>query len=311
MNYRIYKLQFKTGLHVGRGKLTDGAASFYADTLFSALCKEALKLGGEKMLAQLVERVQGGQIRLSDGFPYIANRLYIPKPMLLIKGAEESDSKEKKAYKKMEYIPLDQFEIYLQGKMDVRKETNYFGENFGTYGVRAMAKVEKGKDAEPYSVGVYYFKEGAGLYVIVGFEEEEDSWLLGDLFESLSYTGIGGKRSSGLGKFVLNVSSMDDKLEAGLNHTSEGACYMALSLCLPSEKELDKAIENARYGMLKRSGFISSESYAATFRKKRTLFTFKAGSCFKKTFDGIVADVSEGGNHPVYCYAKAMLMEIG
>ena len=231
--------------------------------------------------------------------------------MLQIKGKEESDAREKKAYKKLEYVPEDVFESYLQGAMDVKKENDFFSANFGTYHVRTMANVKEGHDTEPYNVGVYSFQEGSGLYVIVGFENEEDYFFLGDLFESLAYTGIGGKRSSGLGKFHICVTIPPESLMERLEHKKSGKCYMALSQCLPSEEDMDSVIDGAQYGMLKRSGFVDSQCYAAVFRKKRDFFVFKAGSCFLRPFDGIVADVSEGGNHPVYCYAKAMLMEIG
>ena len=40
MEYKICKLQFSTGLHIGKGMLTDGEPIFMADTFFSALCHE-------------------------------------------------------------------------------------------------------------------------------------------------------------------------------------------------------------------------------------------------------------------------------
>ena len=62
--------------------------------------------------------------------------------------------------------------------------------------------------------------------------------------------------------------------------------------------------------LIKRSGFISSQTYADTFRKKKELYCFKAGSCFSHKFDGDIFDLSEGGNHPVYRYAKPLMMGV-
>ena len=52
MEYKICKLQFSTGLHIGKGMLTDGEPIFMADTFFSALCHEALGIseGIEKLV---------------------------------------------------------------------------------------------------------------------------------------------------------------------------------------------------------------------------------------------------------------------
>ena len=44
MEYTIYQLEFKTGVHFGTGMLNESACTFKADQLFSALYIEALKL---------------------------------------------------------------------------------------------------------------------------------------------------------------------------------------------------------------------------------------------------------------------------
>ena len=42
MNYEIFKLRFQTGVHIGRGKLSDVGNIIMADTLFSVLCQRQL-----------------------------------------------------------------------------------------------------------------------------------------------------------------------------------------------------------------------------------------------------------------------------
>ena len=44
MFYKILKLHFLTGVHIGNGMLTDGESVIHADTIFSALCLEAMHL---------------------------------------------------------------------------------------------------------------------------------------------------------------------------------------------------------------------------------------------------------------------------
>ena len=84
---------------------------------------------------------------------------------------------------------------------------------------------------------------------------------------------------------------------------------MLLSVALPADEELENAMENASYLLEKRSGFVASSDYAEEWRKKKNLYVFTAGSCFCKLFcRKRSTDVSEGGKHPVYRYAKPIFM---
>lgn len=101
MKYRAYKLKFSTGVHFGKGTLEDTAYAFCADTLFSALCIEAVKDSTER-LERLVQTAKAGKMLLSDALPYIEDTYYVPKPMCEIAHSQEDtgDSSKKKLYKK-------------------------------------------------------------------------------------------------------------------------------------------------------------------------------------------------------------------
>lgn len=45
MKYQMYELEFTTEVHFGKTSLEDAEISFHADTLYSALCQEAMKFG--------------------------------------------------------------------------------------------------------------------------------------------------------------------------------------------------------------------------------------------------------------------------
>ena len=45
MEYKIYKLQFTTGVHLGKRSLEDAGYTLCADTIFSAMCHEFVKQG--------------------------------------------------------------------------------------------------------------------------------------------------------------------------------------------------------------------------------------------------------------------------
>ncbi len=302
MNYKIYKLEFNAPVHFGNGVLNESALNFQADTLFSALYIEAMKAGAEN---EFYDAVKNEKLLFSDAFPYIKDRYFLPKPMLYIEPREQGDSKQKKQYKKLKYIPAEKLGEYLAGNANPEECGLH---NLGRAYSQVMAAVRREEDTLPYRVGNYLFNEGSGLYIIAAVENEDVQYLLEDLLDSLSYAGIGGKRNSGKGRFELRNGTKSDCLLDMLGKKSER--YMLLSSALPQESEMESALEGAAYLLQKRSGFVYSENYAEEQRKKRDLYTMQAGSCFKERFHGDIYDVSEGGAHAVYRCAKGLFLGV-
>lgn len=301
--FSIYKLEFTTGVHFGKGMLNDSDCVFYADQLFSALYIEALKFGKAEIF---YEAVRSGRLLFSDVLPFASGRYMIPKPLLYVEPPNKGDSEEKKKYKKLKYIPIEWLQSFLTGEL-------YFEQNpmedFGEYEQRVMAAVRRKDDTLPYYVGVFHFNPGNGLYVILAYQEYDEKELAEKLLESVSYSGIGGERSNGLGMFELKKAGKGkDMLVKYLEKQSRKK--LLLSTALPREDELSHVLEGATYLLGKRSGFVSSVDYADELRRKKDLYVFMAGSCFEKKFDGDIYDVSDGGGHPVYRYAKPLFMGV-
>ena len=120
--------------------------------------------------------------------------------------------------------------------------------------------------------------------------------------------GRGGKKSTGLGKYILRPVKLLEALERHLKKDADR--NILLSVGLPQDKELENALEGASYQLIKRSGFVSSDTYAEELRKKKDLYVFAAGSCFEHRFEGDIYDVSDNGSHPVYRYAKPLFMGV-
>lgn len=307
MEYKVYRLSFLTAVHLGNGSLEDGEYTFCADTLFSALCQEACKLGDD-ILKKLYECVNDGKVIFSDAFPYVGEIYYLPKPMKRIEIEDNAaDSVMKKAYKKLKYIPAESFGDYLRGKYDVLNASDM--SELGSFEMKVSAAIRGEEEAKPYRVGQYYFNQGNGLYFVMGYEKVEDQILIDQLMCNLSFSGIGGERSSGLGRFKVLPGILHPEIQCRLK--CEGDVYMSLSVALPGDGELAQAMEQAEYLLIKRSGFVSSQSYAKEQMRKRDLYVFKSGSCFKQRFSGGVYDVSnKHGKHAVYRYAKPMFVEV-
>ena len=171
MNYTSYRLEFFNGVRFGHGNLDSTDISFHADTLFSALYQEALKLNKENLFLEFVEN---DRLLFSDGFPYIGKEYFIPKPMLKIErksSASRGDSREKKLIKNMKYIPVELLEEYING--DFPLDQMDLLHNLGKSGMRVSVGISGNEDPEPYRVNAFYFNDGNGLYIIVGFQDEK------------------------------------------------------------------------------------------------------------------------------------------
>jgi CRISPR-associated RAMP protein, csm4 family len=340
MNHSIIRFDFSTPVHFGKSKLEDGEMCFSADTLFSALFLEAMKEGKEKLL---LEYVQEEKLLFTDAFPYSVKQegskgkkeycYFLPKPMCPVEKAEEEGREKehsilKKAYKKLKYLSMDSLSDYLEGKLDPMEELKK--QNFGSFFSQEMVRILEDEDNLPYRVEQFQFAEDAGLYCIFSTKDENVENFLVDLLESLSYIGIGGKRASGKGKFSITAEALREELsekikltgevkeddlssarvDSPIKKTKESSYLLLSSAMAKAEEDLESILEDASYLLQKRSGFIYSESYVKEQRRKKDFFSFQAGSCFKKPFTGDVFDVSDGGNHPVYRYGKAVFMEI-
>lgn len=122
MKYYIFRLSFPNGAHFGDGNLDSYNMTFHADTLFSALFIEAVKSGGA-MADRLLRAAREGKLVLSDGFPYIEDTYYLPKPMLYIERNEDvGNSVLKKTAKKLIYILWTKMDGIFGGTMDLKQE---------------------------------------------------------------------------------------------------------------------------------------------------------------------------------------------
>ena len=303
MNYKIYKMIFTQGVHFGDHSLEKSEITFQADTLFSALCIEALKID---KLDELLESVKENHLVFSDAFPYMGQEFFIPKPMKKIEQVVQSeDVTTRKKFKKLEYIQVSLLDKYIKGQYPINKGSDI--KKLGIHVLKTSASIRGNEEALPYRVGIYRFKKENGLYIVVGYDSQEILDLFDELFEMLSLSGIGGKKNSGLGHFDLEIAELPKELNQRLNTKGE---VMTLSVSLPTEDELEEILDDSRYLLVKRSGFIDSYTYSKEQRRKKDIYLFKSGSCFNKTYQGDIYNVSSGGSHPVYKYAKPLFMGV-
>ena len=322
MNYYLYKLSFDTAVHFGSSSsaqsLYVSEDHFFADTLFSALCHTALSLRGTGGLDQLCRAAKEGHLLLSDSMPWLDDTLYLPKPFVTAKSDRDVPAASRKAVKKLKWIPVDDFPSFADS---IRGGAVYDAEKaqaeFGVGESMTKVRITQGEDSLPYQVGLYRFRDNAGLWFIAGCGDEKVSDLLSVLIEGLSYSGIGGKTSSGYGKFhvedTILLNEPFDEVTGWLYSALDNADaprQMLLSTSLPAEEELGTLLPESEYMLTRRAGFIWSSTYSEEIRKKTTQVFLSAGSMLPGRFSSVLYDVGGDGAHPVYRLSAPLFLGV-
>lgn len=320
MMYYIFTLKFLTPVHFGDtangGGLDKFSLQCSADTLFAALCNEAANKGSDAV-ETLVKKTAEGKIVFSSLFPYWRTAdddlyFYLPKPLLKLEQEEQQSAKsfeeikqlatKLKKQKKSTYIRASQINSLLESGGSDRQ---FAVPEFAAPLVAGRVALREEKPL-PYYVGSYVFSEHSGLYFILGVEHEEEFTFIKDLLLSLGYSGIGGKRSSGYGKFELADNDLmlyDDGTAIALMLYNEKSKYqMCLAPVCPRVDEID-VVKQGSYKLIKRGGFIAS-SAAKDNIKRNSIYMLQEGSCFperlrgqmlQQTVDGLAHDVYRDG----------------
>lgn len=313
MMYSLERCRFTAPLHTGHERASNRLESaemiFRADTLFSAMTHEAIRQG---CMAAWVQAVEAGHIRFSDLFPYQGEVYYLPKPICFAPeraaAPQGGDSVKKKQLKKMQVLPVADVATFIQGQ-DI--DTDHIPA-FGRMALqqRVQRPADYKEDPLPYYVGGFHFHLDCGLYAIVQGETADHVQLFRRLFHALGDTGIGGKVSTGMGRYEAATADVPAPLQAMLDNAN-ATSQVLLSTALPTDDELPAAMDGAATLLLRRGGFVQSSTHPGQGTKRRTVFLFRSGSTFRQRFDGQLVSVgAPDGPHPVHRYAKGLFLGV-
>lgn len=196
-------------------------------------------------------------------------------------------------------------------------------DDFGEKELHTKNKVSRiGEDTELYNVEVFRFNKDSGLYFIVQLPEKWQE-KFENVLESLSLTGIGGKKSAGYGQFSITddamifdgeyfdiIESEDDRfINESLYKESEK--YLLLSSYLPQKDEIEK-IKNKEngYQLIKRSGFVNSPKYSENSQKRKQVYMISSGAVLDFKPVGRLADLKLHGNHSIYRMGKPIVIGV-
>ena len=328
MSYAIYPLTFDTPVHFGQaghgGRLEQAGMEYPADVLFSALCAELAAAGEETSLERLVEGVRMRRVLFSDLLPWKRGEdegmeFFVPRPLLriVLADAQEKGSysetcrlaSERKKQKQLRYIRASRMGAYVEAARSGAPFAD--AADFGEASLRQRVNC-RGEAPLPYYVGQFDFCANAGLYLLLYAEDEADADWLQEILRWLGRTGIGGKRSSGYGKFRLAEDAIflddtgvyaDDAALYAMIEAKDASWQMTLSPVLPKAAELDAA-QAGEYRLRRSGGFITAPKREA--QKKAGVYLFDAGSCFSERIEGTLADLGSCDGHAVWRYGLGL-----
>lgn len=320
MSYFMYQLQFDTPIHFGTaeqgGKLEQIGFTLSSDTLFGAICCELSEQAESSVLKDFLDKCNSRKILFSDLLPYkmVDGEAfdYLPKPIMPIAREENAIqdiqqvrimAAERKKMKKLSFIRASRMEEYAE---KLRQGQPFVEDN--DFGVMSLIPKVYCRDDEtrPYYVAEYSFNNESGLYGIIYVDDDDDFEWLCDTIQGLGLSGIGGKRSSGFGKFHflddpydLNDGgfSPDDEALVAMLQNREASWQMGISSVIPGEDELS-LLEGSYYQLRKRSGFVTLENGIGQ-EKKNSVYALAAGSCFTDRLSGSIALLGTNAGHDV------------
>lgn len=293
---KLYKMTMRES-HFGDGRLEKIKLVPSAQTIFSALFLEAMKLNKE---VELLTLANSKSFVLSNAFPYYLG-LYFPKPLgYPLRQAEVSlqDRMLGKKLKKLHYINYLEFDDFVSGNLDridelLADEARLYSYNIWT---------KKGED--PYRLSSIRYAEGVSLAFI-----SIENTLIDTLMSSMQYQGIGGKKSTGFGRFSYTTENLEPEIIDRIN-SAEKQNHLLLTDSLPKTEMLESSVVKAKFLLDKKSGFVFSNSSKENVRKQ-DVYMFKAGSTFQNIFEGEILNVApDNFDHPVWSYAKPLFLSL-
>ena len=227
-------------------------------------------------------------------------------------------SRARKQQKKTAYVRASRLQDFGAAVCAGRpfEEVNDFGEEILRQRVNC-----RGEEPLPYFVGSFAFHEQAGLYLVLAIDdadtdESEHVEAMACLLDFIGQTGIGGKRSSGYGKFHL----ADDPIilsDDAVYGEDDGALYqmlsdtaaewqMAIAPVLPGVQDIEAAAHGL-YRLRHVGGFVTTDALA---EKKNSICLLDSGSCLHERIAGSMAVLGQNEGHPVLRYGYGLYLGI-
>ena len=329
--YTVYRLTFKTQLHLGRatgaaqiGSLGLEKTETYipADTLFSAICQTWATFYDTASLTDFLNQymAENGSlpITLTSAFPFAHDIYLFPKPLIF-----KSTSKKSK---RVQFISRSLFENIITGnqptfdekdeknvitgeKVWVNSEEkdqlkNVMDEKLSVWETTTRPRVSIDRLTEESSiwhVETVQFNKCCGLWFAVNYDSDETKQKVETLLRVLGDNGIGGERNAGYGLFEWTTDTID------LPTAEDSTQFVTLSpICPKSSEQLEHLLKgDIAYNLNPLTGWVGSHG---TYKRRKQINMFAEGSVLNlsdKPVGRLVKLTPEKHPHHVYRYGYA------
>jgi CRISPR-associated protein Csm4 len=348
-----FRLRPRGGFHFGRHgtDIEQSSVRCPSDTLYAALFNEALRWG-MRLFAPLTDDTDDPPpdlpFLISSAFPYAGEVLLLPRPQLRLPLSEQPmEPKQRKLIKRLEYVSptilrliienqarsldpylKDQGSLLMDGQVWVAHCDGQLPLGDSKQPITKLWKeqqvphvtVDRGQAASQYyQVGRVNFATDCGLYLLCEERQPGGGEMLLTLLRYLGDSGLGGRRSAGLGQFSVELIA-----PPALPQVTDPRRMILLSRYRPSQAEIAAGVfgEEASYGLVKVRGMLQSPLPTVAAQRRQNVRMLSEGSVIQFRTDGsaplgTICDVrprytqTPGVPHPVWRYGLAMGLAIG
>ena len=339
--HRVYRLKFKTQLHLGRptgaaqtGSLGLEKTETYipADTLFSAICQMWTTFYDTQSLTDFLNLYIGESetlpFTLTSAFPFADDVYFFPKPLVdnnrPVDKENETDVSLAKKRKHVQFVSNSIFQDIIAGNSLTFNAADLINEKKVWASCEEIDHLKKLMDtdmpiiwemaprprvtigsrnagSEIWHVEAVQFNKKCGLWFAATFDNDETRQRIETLLRVLGDNGIGGERNSGYGQFEF------DKAELELPIAEDGDRFVTLSpICPKSSTQLQQLLTgDVAYTLSPCIGWVSVPGSDAL---RKLINMFREGSVLhtSEARVGRLVDLKPAEyTHPVYRYGYA------
>lgn len=327
MNAEIIKLNFLSGLHIGKGfdDLAKSATIYNSDALKSALFALGISYYPEW---KNDSSVFFDSFSISNSFPYCDNDLFMPKPDgMIFDFIQKDELTEAKKAKKITFVSSDIFSDWVNNpdvkiKVDennIANSTFLFHRStarkfmYTSIQQRVVVHNEQDEETKPFYFERLFFNKKSGLYFIIQFHNDDIKPKILHVLRLLGEAGIGSDRGVGNGQFTI-----DEPISFVLPNANKKGVQMNLGLYLPTRDELQQCnLNESTWSLVRRGGFMAaSENLLFRSLRKNSIYFFTEGSMFKATIPlkGRLVNLQPQWNdtemHPVWRCGKPLFINL-
>lgn len=320
MKIYVYKLKFHGATHFGDTGIDLENVNEWvnSDTMFSALMNVQYTTEGQSVVTNFIESyLEHPSFLISSLFVYNENSHYLPRPLSDVNISALLKKEMSKELKKLRWLNAEGFKKWISNrelsKEDIgnMKSTQEEYKKAFTVEIRPRVTLDRTtQNSSIYHAGYVYFREKAGLYGLVAFNDLSSVDHFKRLLKAVGEIGLGGEKTYGCGMFEI----ADFKETSGIFKDifeSKPERFTLLSLYNPSANEINTTADNlVAYEVIRKRGWISTGRYALPLKRKSVGFITE-GSVLQKQPKGCIADVtpddipSDMLSHKVYRYGYA------